>query len=302
MKTILLFLSVLLVLNFKLTGQQQVHLTQYFDNYLYANPAYAGSSGMMNVSGIHREQWVGFEGAPRTSILGFNMPLKYESVGIGANVIRDEIGPTSNTQLQLSASYRLKFDEKNSLSFGLNAGFGMMNSITSSLISTIENDPSKLTNQQNRFMPNMGAGLLFKRERLFVGISAPKLFQSSLDGTDNNVEKRHFFTQIGGVINLDEAWKLRPTTQLIFISGSPINLDLTLATIYQERFVFGAMYRLQSAFGVFVQYQINEKFRISLASDFSTQAIRSYNYGTYELGLAYDLSLKFHNGQTFRYF
>jgi type IX secretion system PorP/SprF family membrane protein len=151
-------------------------------------------------------------------------------------------------------------------------------------------------------MPNMGAGLLFKRERLFVGISAPKLFQNSLDGTTENLEKRHFFTQIGGVINLDEAWKLRPSTQLIYISGAPINLDLSLATIYQERFIFGAMYRLQSAFGIFLQYQINDKFRISLASDFSTQAIRSYNYGTYELGLAYDLSLKFHKGQTFRYF
>jgi type IX secretion system PorP/SprF family membrane protein len=301
MKKIILVAFISLFIR-ELNAQQQAHLTQYFDNYLYANPAYAGSSGMLNVSGIHREQWVGFEGAPRTSILGFNMPLKYESVGIGANVIRDEIGPTSNTQLQLNASYRLKFNEKNSLSFGLNAGFGLMSSITSSLISTIENDPSKLTNQQNRFMPNMGAGLLYKRERLFVGFSAPKLFQSSLDGTDNNLEKRHFFTQIGGVINLDEAWKLRPSTQLIFISGAPINLDLSLTTIYQERFIFGAMYRLQSAFGIFVQYQINDIFRVSLASDFSTQAIRSYNYGTYELGLAYDLSLKFHKGQTFRYF
>ena len=301
MKKIILVAFISLFIR-ELNAQQQAHLTQYFDNYLYANPAYAGSSGMLNVSGIHREQWVGFEGAPRTSILGFNMPLKYESVGIGANVIRDEIGPTSNTQLQLSASYRLKFDEKNSLSFGLNAGFGLMSSITSSLISTIENDPSKLTNQQNRFMPNMGAGFLYKRERLFVGFSAPKLFQSSLDGTDNNLEKRHFFTQIGGVINLDEAWKLRPSTQLIFMSGAPINLDLSLTTIYQERFIFGAMYRLQSAFGIFVQYQINDKFRVSLASDFSTQAIRSYNYGTYEIGLSYDLSLKFHKGQTFRYF
>ena len=184
MKKIILvaFISSLFFLELK--AQQQAHLTQYFDNYLYTNPAYAGSSGMLNVSGIHREQWVGFEGAPRTSILGFNMPLKYESVGIGANVIRDEIGPTSNTQLQLSASYRLKFDEKNSLSFGLNAGFGLMSSITSSLNSTIENDPSKLINQQNRFMPNMGAGLLFKRERLFVGISAQKLFQNSLDVTN----------------------------------------------------------------------------------------------------------------------
>jgi hypothetical protein len=44
------------------------------------------------------------------------------------------------------------------------------------------------------------------------------------------------------------------------------------------------MYSLQSAYGAFVQYQINDKLRISLASGFSTQVIRKYNYGTYELG------------------
>ena len=81
-----------------------------------------------------------------------------------------------------------------------------------------------------------------------------------------------------------EAWKLRPATQLIFISRAPINLDLPLATIYKERFIFGVMYSLQSAYGAFVQYQINDKLRISLASGFSTQVIRKYNYGTYELG------------------
>jgi len=301
MKSILFF-SIIVLFSLKIQAQQQAHLTQYFDNYLYVNPAYAGSTGMMGISGIHREQWVGFSGAPRTSLLSFNMPLKYESVGIGSTLMRDEIGPTNTTQLQLSFAYKLKFDENQSLSFGLNGGFGLLNSITSNLNSTIENDPSKFLNQQNRFLPNLGFGLLYKRQKLFVGLSVPKLFENSLDGTTLNTEKRYYFAQIGGVITLDEQWDLRPSTQLILNSGSPINLDLSVAAIYQQRFIFGAMYRLQAALGVFFQYQINDKFRVGLASDFSTQAIRSYNYGTYELLVSYDLSLKFHKGQTFRYF
>jgi hypothetical protein len=78
---------------------------------------------------------------------------------------------------------------------------------------------------------------------LFVGISSQKQFQNSFVGTDK-LEKRHFFIQIDGINNLYEARRLRPTTQLIFISGAQINLDLSLATIYQERFIFGAIYRL----------------------------------------------------------
>ena len=41
--------------------------------------------------------------------------------------------------------------------------------------------------------------------------------------------KMYFVELIHPVINLDEAWKLRPTTQLIFISGAPINLDLLVS-------------------------------------------------------------------------
>lgn len=302
MKTKQLLISAFVVIAFNLIGQQQAHFTQYFDNYLFVNPAYAGSSGMMNVSGIHREQWVGFSGAPRTSLISMSTPLKYESIGVGGFVVRDEIGPTSNTGMQASFSYRLRFNEKNTLSFGVNGGFGLQSSITSSLNSTIDNDPSKLSNQQNRFLGNAGFGLLFKREKLFVGLSIPKIFQNSLDGTKLNIEKRHYYAQVGGVFKLGETWKLRPSGQLIVISGAPLNLDLSVASIYKERFIFGAMYRLQAAFGVFVQYQINSQFRVSLASDFSTQKIRSYSYGTFELGLSYDLSLKFHKGQVFRYF
>jgi len=291
-----------LLFSFHLQSQQQAHLTQYFDNALYVNPAYAGSTGMMGISGIHREQWVGFTGAPRTSILNFNTPLKYESVGVGASLMRDQIGPTTTSQLQLNFAYKLEFDETQSLSFGLNGGFCLLNSITSTLNSTVENDPSKLINAQNRFLPNMGFGMLYKRNKLFAGVSVPKLFQNSIDGTKSNIEKRSFITQLGGIISVDEQWNLRPTTQLILIEGSPLNLDVSLAAIYQERFIFGAMYRLQAAFGAFVQFQINENFRVGIASDFSTQAIRNYNYGTYELGITYDLALKFHKGQTFRYF
>ncbi|MEY4216802.1 MAG: hypothetical protein RLZZ68_1258, partial [Bacteroidota bacterium] len=41
-------------------AQQDPQFTQYFDNFLHVNPAYAGSSGMLSANAIHRQQWVGF--------------------------------------------------------------------------------------------------------------------------------------------------------------------------------------------------------------------------------------------------
>lgn len=301
MKSTLFLITFLSIIN-HIDAQQIGHFTQYFDNYLYTNPAYAGSTNMLGVSGCHREQWLGFAGAPRTSLVSIQSPLKYESVGVGVSLLKDQIGPTNNTHTQISFSYKLKFDETKSLYFGLNGGLSLYSATTSNLISINENDPSKLSNQQNRALPNLGFGVLYRTPKLFVGFSSPKIIQNSLDGSENNLEKRHYFFQIGNVTKLNEQWKIRPTTQVILVKGAPINLDLSFASIYNEKFILGLMYRLKSAFGVFAQYQINQNFRVGIASDFSTQKLRSYNYGTFELSINYDLSLKFHKGQVFRYF
>ena len=204
--------------------------------------------------------------------------------------------------MQLAFAYKLELDEKQSLAFGVSANLGLFTSITSNLNSRVDIDPSKYLNQQNRFNPNMGIGLLYRRSRFFAGISAPKIFETSLDGSKTYIEKRHLYTQIGGVFKISEMWKLRPTSQICIVKGSPLNVDISVAGIYQEKFIFGTLYRVQAAFGAFVQFQLNEKFRIGIASDFSTQRIRNFNFGTYEIGISYDLSLAFHKGQTFRYF
>jgi type IX secretion system PorP/SprF family membrane protein len=105
-----------------LYAQQDPHFTQYFDNALFVNPAYAGSTGFLTATGIHREQWVGFDGRPRSSTFSLHSPLSYESIGLGFTAVRDVIGPISQTILYGDFSYSLKLNEKSKLAFGLKAG------------------------------------------------------------------------------------------------------------------------------------------------------------------------------------
>jgi hypothetical protein len=62
------------------------------------------------------------------------------------------------------------------------------------------------------------------------------------------------------------------------------------------------MYRLNAAYGVFAQYQINPQFRIGVASDFSATQIRKYNYGTFEVLLSYDFRYNRQGIRSPRYF
>ncbi len=285
-------------------AQQDPHFTQYFDNALFVNPAYAGSKGVMNITGLHREQWVGFEGRPRSTTFSIHSPLTYESVGLGFTLVNDQIGPIQQTMFYGDFSYSIRFRQKDhKLSFGLKAGVNMINISSNDLATTDPSDPKLLNNVRNHINPNFGLGIYYHTPKFFVGLSSPKILENSYDGlSKTNVERRHYFGIIGGVIKLSNTWKLRPSAQIKVTMGAPIGIDLSTAGIYREKFWMGAMYRVNAAFGAFVQYQITPQFKLGIASDFGTQQIRNYNYGTFEMLASYDFVFKKQGIRSPRYF
>ena len=303
MKKINLILVVLFaILTLQVKAQQDPQFTQYFDNALFVNPAYAGSTGMLSAMSIHREQWVGFEGRPSSTTMSIHSPLSYESVGLGLTAVRDVIGPLSQTMFYGDFSYSLKLTQKSKLAFGLKAGLNLINSETSTLNTTQAGDQNLQNNMRNRINPNFGFGMYYHSPRFFAGISTPKLIEQSIDGTETNKEKRHYFAIVGAVIPVSKEWKIRPTYQVKATFGAPMSIDFSVAGIYNDKVWLGSMYRLNAAYGVFAQYQINPQFRIGLATDFSSTVIRKYNYGTFEVMLSYDFRFNKQGIRSPRYF
>ena len=306
MKNLIQFVGILLLIGIgsPLFAQQDPHFTQYFDNTLFINPAYAGSRGMLNVTGIHREQWVGFEGRPSSTTLSVHSPLSYESVGVGITMVNDQAGPVKQTMFYGDFSYTIKFKNPvRKLSFGLKGGMNMISVGTSGLDKTDDNDPKLLQNVTNHINPNFGFGIYYHTPKFFIGASTPKIIEKGYDGVSKtNLEKRHYYGIIGGIFTLYNTWKLRPTAQVKMTVGAPTSVDASVAGIYKEKLWFGAMYRVNAAFGAFVQYQISPQFKLGIASDFGTQVIRNYNYGTFELMASYDFTFKKQGIRSPRYF
>jgi len=284
-------------------AQQDPQFTQYFDNILYVNPAYAGSHDGLSISGIHREQWVGFEGRPRSTSFNLHSPLKYESLGLGLSVVADQAGPMRQNMFYGDFSYSLNLKNKRFLSFGVKGGINLINVSSNNLTTTTSNDPKLLSNVSNKVNPNFGAGIYYYTPRFFAGVSIPKFLEQSYDGISaTNLERRHYFGIIGGVFDAGPMWKIRPFLQTKFTSGAPISVDVSVAGIYADRLWLGAMYRLDAAIGAFVQFQITPQFKLGIASDFGTQRIRNHNYGTYELMLSYSFNKTVSGVRSPRYF
>lgn len=92
------------------------------------NPAYAGSRGVLSIAGLHRSQWIGLEGAPKTQTLNFHTPVS-DRVGIGLSIVNDEIGNGTNQETYFDGvfSYTVPLSREAKLSFGVKASAHLLN-------------------------------------------------------------------------------------------------------------------------------------------------------------------------------
>lgn len=304
MKTIKAILIIVITFSgLETIAQQEAHFTQYMDNTLFVNPAYAGSNGALNATAIHREQWVGIDGRPRSTTFSLHSPLKYESIGVGLTVVNDIIGPIQQTMFYGDFSYTLKF--KNSpgkLSFGVKGGVNMLNSRTDQLTVTDPNDPEFVNNIQNSINPNFGGGIYYHAPAWFVGVSTPRILEASYEGSLQAKERRHYYLIGGAVFDIARQWKLRPTTSVKVTDGAPLSVDLSAAAIFNEKLWLGLTHRFGDSFGAFVQYQITPQFKAGIAYDQTITELASYNIGSYEVLLSYDFYWKDKGVKSPRYF
>ena len=292
-KIAFIFVSILSSYSF---AQQQAQFTQFNDNMLYFNPAYAGTRGMMNITGVHRQQWVGFSGAPVSQTISVNTPLKkHENVGVGLSILNDKAGPLNQSWLNASFSYTLNFKRtKSKLTFGLNGGADLINANLSLLFVHDKEDENFSQNYQNKLSPNFGMGVYFHSKQFYAGISSPKIIEYNERKDQSSVFKnqRHFYAMIGGYLSINRMLKFRPSLLIKVTQGAPIALDCNAAFVVYDAFWFGANYRIGDSGGLYAQYQISNQFKLGYGFDISTTKLIQHNFGTHEVVLSYDFKFK----------
>ena len=113
---------------FSLVGQQQTSYTQYTLNRFALNPALAGVKPCSETTFGNRRQWVGFENAPNVAFSSFNTRLHHEDKypknfhGVGAQVMVDRYGFSTDTYVKLAYAYHMKLWVNYHLSIGIFAG------------------------------------------------------------------------------------------------------------------------------------------------------------------------------------
>ncbi|QWX84437.1 type IX secretion system membrane protein PorP/SprF [Cellulophaga sp. HaHaR_3_176] len=287
---LLCFLGMLKTTNVE--AQQDAQYTQYMYNTISVNPGYAGSRGHMSVGLLHRSQWVGLDGAPTTQTFNVHSPIGYKGVGLGVSIVNDKIGPTSETNFDVDFSYTVKTSEEGKLSFGLKGSVNLLD-IKFSELNQYATDQSLEQNIDNRFSPNVGAGVYYHTEKFYAGLSVPRLLETShFDESSLSTakEQMNFYLITGYVWELNHFLKFKPTLLSKIVKGAPLQVDLSANFMLNDKFIVGAAYRWDAALSGMIGFNFSNELMIGMAYDKETTDLgnTSFNDGSFEVVFRYD--------------
>lgn len=287
---------VIMFVSFVSFAQQDAQFTQYMYNTININPAYAGSRGALSIFGLYRTQWVGLDGAPETSSFSANTPINNSNLGIGLSLVNDKIGPTNENTFSVDLSYTVQTSADFKLSFGIKGSANLFNLDISKLNPEDQGDP-QFQDLDNKFSPNVGAGVYWHSDKAYIGLSVPNFIETNrYDDNDIAIykDKINYYLMGGYVFDLDKYQyiKFKPAVLAKVVEGAPLQVDISANFMFVEKFVLGVAYRWSASVSAMAGFQITDGLYIGYGYDRETTNLNNYNSGSHEIFIRYEFIKK----------
>jgi type IX secretion system PorP/SprF family membrane protein len=325
----IVLIAVFFICGKKVHAQQEILTTQWAYNKLTVNPAYAGAKEMFSARVLHRQQWVGLDGRPITSVINAHTPLLNNRIGLGISYVNDRLGVMNTNYLSMSYAYKLPFEKGTTLSMGFNVGFEALK-IRSTELEAINNTDPILQQDLQKINFKTGAGVYYYGDKFYVGVSTPNVVPHNLINksdigelnTDAGKEAKqsiHIYAMAGYAIELaDKDFVIKP--QVLFksvVAGdrrAPWQVDVNLSLELWETLIVGSTFRTTIAnkndtsleniasTDIMMGFLIGKKFLASYAYDFTIGGIKSHDSGSHEILLGLDMDFKKKGAFSPRYF
>ncbi len=280
-----------------LRAQQDPQFSQNMFNILSVNPAYASAEKDMLVSVINRQQWVGFDNAPLTTVVNLSVPVKFggTSHGLGLSIVRDELGFEKNTGVKFSYSYQNKMNN-GSLHFGVSVGF-QNNALKGDWFvpegndfTSVQDDLGSATIDEGKMVLDPSLGFFYLSDNFYAGLSVLHVTEPSVAYSES-VEiylARHYYATAGYTLKLDETWEVLPS---VFYKTDAVvsQIDINSLLRYNKKIWGGVSYRVDDAIVGMVGVLFNNGIQIGYAYDISTSKIAK---ASHEFLLTYRFNTK----------
>ncbi len=308
------------------SAQQKPHYTQYILNNYILNPALSGIENYFDTKLSVRDQWVGLNGAPKTTYLTIHGPLGKQDTktsatsfeipggnprgeaywesytaskphhGIGLTVVNDRTGNFNNFTANVTYAYHIGLSPATNLSAGFGAGINQLRMDRSKVDfgGGSVADPALASGNVNQLKPDMNAGLWLYSKNYFVGLSAQQVIpQSRSFGTNTAPVKGrtipHLFATAGYRLLINDDINALPSILMKYVSGTPATpqFDLNIKLQYHDLLWAGASYRLEDGYAAMIGVNVGNTFNVGYAYDFTKTALNTASKGTHEIVIGF---------------
>lgn len=283
-------------------GQYDPFVSLNMFNQMYYNPGYAGDGNEIEAKLLNRQQWIGFDGAPKTTFFNVDAPFKLfnHRHGAGLAIVVDNIGFNSNTGLNLSYAYRRNLIQGD---LGIGVGLNMISA-------KIGGDGDKWLSsggdpEQDPLIPVLGTdvgilfdlnfGLFYRSDNLYLSVSGRNLANSKMefkseDKTNTFVGRQIYFSTGYEYQLANPMYSFKPS---VMVATDFSNTSFNAAGIlkYNKRFFGGLGYKYNDAVTVLAGIDLPSGIEVAVAYDITTSRMAKVSSGSLEFMLGYSFSL-----------
>lgn len=272
----------------------------YYINPILINPANTGFHGDGKLFLNYRNQWAGFDGAPRGITLGIDASPA-PNMGLGGMIYSETFGVANRFQAQANYAYQFQANKDMRMAFGISGAYIQYNLDNETLTDPLHENPDPKINAAVNGEKYFAADFGFYaevHEKYRIGISIPHLVQTRLDETSKNTQSTgdkpvSFVGFIGGTWKLpDYRIVLEPSVGLRKISDVPFGADFNLlAKMLEDRLFAGFTYSYNPSWHriSFLGGVRLDKLSIYYSYDQSYLDFQNFNNGSHEVTVALNI-------------
>ncbi len=234
-------------------AQQDPQYSNFMYDKLSVNPGSAGIHGMYCGTVMYRNQWLGFDGAPKTILLNLDGGIQAIHGGVGLTFYNDKLGFETNNIFRLSYS----FHQSSSVGlFGIGLQMGYAGKSFNATWVPIDGPDAAIpggTDKDGAF--DIGFGVYWRSlsQNTYGGLSATHL--NGADLADINLDvARHFYLMAGHKQYLpNPTWAIQGDL-LTKSDLASTQFDVAVRGWYKDMIYAGVSYRHQDAVYPLVGY------------------------------------------------
>jgi type IX secretion system PorP/SprF family membrane protein len=271
--------------------------SQYLQNGLIINPAYAGSRDVLSFFTSGRKQWGNIDGAPTLESVSFHSMLKNDRVGLGLTGQFMQYGVTQQISVYGAYAYHLRVGS-GKLSLGLRGGVDYSKN-DYSLLKDIVPDGVFPLDGNTYLKGNVGFGTYYYNKKYFIGAAIPSFLgyasNQAGDITMKAFSNMDIQVSAGMLITFSQAIKVKPSMFLDYSTDptKPMRIDLNANLIIYDFVWVGGSYRTSENVAVgILQLQVTPQLMVGYSRDFPVGSMGGYWEASNEVVLRFEFGKK----------